>query len=101
MMNMWSSGMREAHSSAYRSSLWKTPRFETELREKHGISLRELEFVSGVRRPTIHACEQGAFTLSADKEVRLRLAIDLIAEHRRAWAELPKPPSIPGQAVPH
>ena len=60
------------------------------MRQKHGVSLRELEYVSGVPRPTIHAIEKKLFALSADKEARIKVALELIAEHKRAWRELPK-----------
>lgn len=62
-------------------------------RGKYGVSLRELEHVSGIPRPTIHAMEQGAFALSPDKAVAIEAACKMIRKHKKAcakaWAELP------------
>lgn len=60
------------------------------LRGRHGITLSELAHVSGIPKPTISAIELGRFRLSPEKAERLQRAIELIAEHKRRWRELPK-----------
>ncbi len=59
-------------------------------RERFGITLSELAHVSGIPKPTINAIELGRFRLSPDKAERLQRAVELIAEHKQRWRELPR-----------
>lgn len=59
------------------------------MREKHGISLRELSYVSGVPKPTIHLAEKGTFPLPPEREARVKAALRLLAGHKQAFRELP------------
>ncbi|MBI4468898.1 MAG: helix-turn-helix transcriptional regulator [Acidobacteria bacterium] len=59
-------------------------------RERFGVSLAELAYGSGLTKSLLAAVERGRFRLSPDKETKIRIALELIREHKRAWREIPK-----------